>query len=124
MCQCDKSAMISLAVSALSGLAIFRVTFTKNSCSTWMLRQPSRDSHRCSRSARASFRFAPAESSWAYSKILVSTNQRSPLMNAVPVPADVPAGAEVHPLAQPGKAPFARAGVAGLLIDQLLQHPG
>lgn len=33
-CQCDKSATISFAVSALSGLGIFRVAFTKNSCST------------------------------------------------------------------------------------------
>jgi hypothetical protein len=109
--------MISFAVSASSGLAIFRVTFTKNSCSTCTLRHPSRDSQSCSTSARACFCLAPAEASCAYSRTLVSTNRRLALMNAVSAPANVPAGAETHPLAQPGKAAVTGTGVSSLLLD-------
>src|SRR5690242_17190555 len=122
--QREKSATISFAVAASSGLAIFRVTFTKNSCSTWTLRQPSRDPHSCSTSARARSCLSPADSSCAYSKILVSTNLRSPLMDAVPAPVGLPAGTKVKSLVQPGQAPFAGGGISSFLLDQFPQHPG
>jgi hypothetical protein len=41
-------------------------------------------------------------------------------MDAVLAPADVPAGAKVHSLAQPGQAPVPGAGVSSLLLDQFL----
>ena len=41
-------------------------------------------------------------------------------MNAVPAPADVPAGAEAHPPAQPGTAPAAGTGISSLLPGQSL----
>src|SRR5450756_341364 len=122
--QRDRSAMISFAAAVSSGLGIFRVTLTKNSCRIWTLRHPSRVLHSCSSSARARSCLPPAEVSCAYTRMFVSTNRRLPLMDTVPAPADVPARAKVHALAQAAKASLTGARIPGFLLDQVRKHPG
>ena len=45
-------------------------------------------------------------------------------MKAVSAPADVSAGAEIHSLAQPGKASVTSAGISCFLLEEFPQHPG
>src|SRR5581483_1414296 len=122
--QRARSATISFAAAASSGLGILRVTVTKNSCRTWMLTHPSRVSHRLVSRSRARSCLTPAVLSYAYTRTLVSMNWRLSLMQVVPVPVDVTPRAEIDAVTEPGKASLPGTGVPVLLLDQISEHPG